>query len=72
MAQVDITYLMWRHEQETAAATAASNRAARIAHSELAYRYSLAMCEAGAERCASGLIVAFEAEKSELKEIRLR
>jgi hypothetical protein len=46
MEKHNIEYLEARHGQEMAAATAASNNAARVAHFELAYRYSLAIAHA--------------------------
>ncbi len=42
----EVGYLLRRHEQETAAASHASNRAVRVAHLELAFRYSLAAANA--------------------------
>jgi outer membrane lipopolysaccharide assembly protein LptE/RlpB len=45
MNQEDIGYLLGRHEQEMSAATAASNKAARVADYELAYRYSVAIAQ---------------------------
>jgi hypothetical protein len=50
MTHEHITYLLGRHEQEIAAASAALNQAARVAHSELAYRYSVAVAQAGVGR----------------------
>jgi hypothetical protein len=43
MGQDHFEYLLGRHEQEMAAAAASSNKAARLAHFELAYRYSIAI-----------------------------
>jgi hypothetical protein len=43
MRHEHIGYLLARHEQEMAAAAAASNKAAQVAHYELAYRYSVAI-----------------------------
>jgi hypothetical protein len=45
MTQENVEYLLARHEQATAAATATSNQAARVAHLELAYRYSVMLME---------------------------
>jgi hypothetical protein len=54
MAQEHVGYLMARHEQEMAAAAAASNKAARVAHYELAYRYSLAIAQTGGPNYPTG------------------
>jgi hypothetical protein len=40
-------YLLKRHEEETAAATAATDRNARIAHLELALRYAVQAAKGG-------------------------
>jgi hypothetical protein len=49
-----IGYLIARHEQEMAAAAAASNKAAQVAHYELAYRYSVAIAHTSDASYASG------------------
>jgi hypothetical protein len=43
MGQEHVRYLLGRHKQEMAAGAAASCKAARLAHFELAYRYSIAI-----------------------------
>jgi hypothetical protein len=48
MSQEKMDYLLARHEQATAAATAAPTKAARVAHFELAYRYSVMLMETAA------------------------
>jgi hypothetical protein len=54
MEQQHIGYLLGRHEQEMAAGAAASNKAARVAHYELAYRYSVAIAQTTGASYASG------------------
>jgi hypothetical protein len=49
-----ILYLKARHQEEIAAAAAASNKAARVAHCELAYRYSLAIARTSGASYVSG------------------
>jgi hypothetical protein len=43
MEQEHVGYLIGRHQQEMEAGAAASSKAARVAHYELAYRYSVAI-----------------------------
>jgi hypothetical protein len=54
MDHEDIGYLLGRHEQEMSAAAAASNKAARVAHYELAYRYSVAIAQTSGTSYAFG------------------
>jgi hypothetical protein len=53
MGKDHFEYLLGRHEQEMAAAAAASNKAARVAHYELAYRYSIAIAHTSGASYAS-------------------
>jgi hypothetical protein len=54
MEQEHVAYLAARYEQEMAAAAAAANKVARVAHYELAYRYSLAMAHTSGPTNVSG------------------